>query len=136
MPRTIPEWQGRTDDSAVPDKVRERILMRQRNADGDVICPDCGNIIRPGHGVEFDHAVPLIDGGRHAEGNLRAIHRKPCHQLKSAREALARAEARAATLSHYGARGKRMQGRGFAKRPPQRTASRPVIHKSDREAMT
>lgn len=94
MPRQIDEWIGKHDDAAIPARVKVRVLDRQRPAPRELpICPDCGMPIREGDGCEFDHAVPLIDGGRHAESNLRAIHTK-CHRRKTAREAMERAEAR------------------------------------------
>lgn len=102
MARTIPEWIGSNDNAAIPGRVRLRVLDRQRPAVGELpICPDCGQPIRPGDGVEFDHETPLIDGGAHAESNLRAKHRK-CHKLKTAREALERAESRRKTAKAYG----------------------------------
>jgi 5-methylcytosine-specific restriction enzyme A len=111
MPRSVPEWVGRTDDARVPDRVKLRILQRQRDEQGRPICPDCGMPIVPGSGVEFDHEIPLIDGGRHAELNLRAVHRR-CHKAKTAREALLRAENRAMVKSHYGLK---EPSRGFYK---------------------
>lgn len=95
MPRAIDEWVGTHDDQSIPARVKVRVLDRQRPAPGELpICPDCGMSIREGQTVHFDHAVPLIDGGAHAEGNLRAIHERPCHRIKTAREAMERAEAR------------------------------------------
>lgn len=98
-------WQGKTPDSQIPDKVRWRILNRQRDASGQPVCPDCGKVIYPGEGVEYDHAVPLIDGGSHSEANLRAVHRR-CHKMKTAREAHARAEERAQGMKVYGVKAK------------------------------
>lgn len=127
MPRKLGPWCGKTDDSAVPVKVKLRILERQRNSVGIPVCPDCGQPIRPGQGVEYDHAIPLIDGGKHDELNLRAIHRKPCHAAKTSREATERAERRATVSSHYGLRKpSQFQSRGFDKREPQRKATKPI----------
>lgn len=109
--RTIPPWVGRTDDAKIPERVRIRILERQRDELGRPICPECGLPIRPGDGAEFDHEVPLIDGGKHAESNLRAIHRRPCHANKTAAESTQRAENRATVKSHYGLK---EPSRGFA----------------------
>jgi 5-methylcytosine-specific restriction endonuclease McrA len=132
MPRSIEEWTGKTHDSAIPDRVKLRILNRQRNSDGLPICPDCTNAIRPGQAIHFDHAVPLIDGGEHSEGNLRAIHVRPCHNAKTAKEAHARAEERAQALSVYGLRSKTKWGsRGFQRAQPQRSATREIRRKSE-----
>lgn len=92
--RSVEEWVGATDDVAIPARVKVRVLDRQRPTPGAApICPDCGRPILEGEACDFDHAVPLINHGRHAEGNLRAVHRR-CHRLKTAREAQERAEAR------------------------------------------
>lgn len=102
MPRSCPEWIGKTPDSAIPPRVKLRIADRQRPATGELpICPCCGQPIRDGDGTDFDHVIPLIDGGRHAESNLRAVHRR-CHRLKTAREAQERAEVRARQKSALG----------------------------------
>jgi len=102
MSRAIESWVAKHDDQAIPDKVKRRVLDRQRNADGIPICPDCTNQIRPSQAIEYDHALPLIDGGKHSEENLRAIHQKPCHAIKTAREAHNRAEERAQMMGVYG----------------------------------
>lgn len=94
MARSVPEWIGKTPDARVPEKVQLRIADRQRPEPfADPICFCCGNPIRDGEGMDLDHVTPLIDGGRHAESNLRAVHRR-CHRLKTAREAQQRAEYR------------------------------------------
>jgi len=103
MPRSVPEWRGKNDDAPIPDRVKLRVIDRQRPVAGDPpTCPDCGQPIRDGQVVHFDHAVPLIDGGKHAESNLRAIHDRPCHRIKTAREAMERAEARSHQKRSYG----------------------------------
>lgn len=102
MPREIPAWVGRTDDTAIPTKVMLRVLDRQRPAPNALpVCPDCGMPIREGDGCDIDHELALADGGQHAEGNLRAVHRK-CHRMKTAREALQRAERRQRAAKAYG----------------------------------
>lgn len=133
MARAVPEWTGRTDDSAVPTKVQLRIADRQRPEPfADPICFCCGQPIRDGDGMDLDHVIPLIDGGRHAESNLRAVHRR-CHRLKTAREAQQRAEYRAHQKKALGIRpAPKMRGAGFQKRPPQKSATRPIVHWSER----
>lgn len=102
MARSVPEWVGKSDDAAIPPRVRVRVIDRQRPAAGEYpVCPDCDQPIREGDGCEIDHAVPLIDGGQHAESNLRAVHAR-CHRLKTAREAKQRAEARQHQKRAYG----------------------------------
>lgn len=104
MARAVPEWIGKTPNAAIPGRVKLRIANRQRPASGELpICPCCGLPIRDGEGTDFDHEIPLIDGGIHAERNLRAVHRR-CHRLKTAREAQERAEVRARQRSALGIR--------------------------------
>jgi 5-methylcytosine-specific restriction endonuclease McrA len=110
MSRAIPEWVAKHDDQAIPERVMERVLKRQRNADGIPVCPLCNVVIRPGDGVDYDHETPLIDGGSHAESNLRAVHRK-CHRLLTARQAQTRAEERSQFRAVYGIK---RSGNGFA----------------------
>lgn len=134
MARTanIKEWKGRTDDSAVPDGVQLRIADRQRPTALELpLCHCCDQPIRDGDGMDLDHVVPLIDGGAHAESNLRAVHRK-CHRMKTAREAHARAEYRAKQKSALGIRKRSsFQSQGFRPAPPQNSATREIVHKSE-----
>ena len=59
-------------------RIRRRILRRDN---GD--CYLCG---KPGsNGV--DHIVPAIDGGTDDDDNLASVHERPCHAVKTAREA-------------------------------------------------
>ncbi len=127
MPREIAEWVGKSDDSAIPAKVQLRVFEAFNRR-----CFLCGNLIRPGDGLDIHHKTPLIDGGRHAESNLVPVHRK-CHRLQTAREAQDRAERRSTVKSHYGIRPpSRLRGQGFPQRIAQRTASRPLVRKSER----
>ncbi len=77
MSRAVPEWIGRTDDSAVPGGVKDRILR----AAGDC-CVRCnrkvGGKLRP----EFDHSTPLILGGQNRESNLQLLCNE-CHGAKT-----------------------------------------------------
>ena len=95
-------WVARHHDQAIPESVQRHILERQMNPDGLIICPDCGNPIRPGQAKAFDHEIPLADGGKHSEANLRAIHQKPCHAIKTVREAKARTKARSQFAAVHG----------------------------------
>ncbi|MFE3838917.1 HNH endonuclease [Pseudogemmobacter sonorensis] len=82
MTRTIPEWHGRTDDSAPPARVKARIVMAQ----GGICACGCGvKLGVAGEGVEFDHTMALILGGENRETNLRAL-RRPCHKRKTAHD--------------------------------------------------
>jgi 5-methylcytosine-specific restriction endonuclease McrA len=103
MPRTIALWVGKTDDTPAPEKVQLRVLDSQCEEPGALpICPDCGLPIVPGRDkAECDHRVPLIDGGPNAEDNLQMLHAK-CHRLRTARQAMERAEVRAKRKKAFG----------------------------------
>lgn len=106
MTRSVPEWIGRNDDQPAPERVKLRIVNAQRPSPGEPpICSLCGISIYDGQGIDIDHIIPLIDGGGNRESNLCAVHRK-CHRIKSAREALARAQARGSQKRAYGYQGK------------------------------
>ena len=78
MSRAVEEWIGKTDNSAIPPRVKDRILKAQ-----DGCCKGCGReftaITRPA----FDHIRALINGGENREGNLQALC-DLCHQPKTA----------------------------------------------------
>lgn len=75
--RALPEWIGKSDDSAIPDRVKERILRAAEDC-----CVRCsrkvGGKIRP----EFDHVTPLILGGENRETNLQLLCSE-CHGAKT-----------------------------------------------------
>lgn len=96
MSRRIPEWQGKTDDSAIPSEVKLRIWNR---AEGH--CQICTRKILAGEVKHFDHVTPLADGGLHAESNLQ-IACVACHTDKTAGEATERAKVRAVAKSVLG----------------------------------
>lgn len=124
--RTSQPWVAKHDDQAIPESVKRHILERQMNAAGEVICTDCGNVIRPGQKKAFDHETPLADGGEHSEANLRAIHEKPCHAIKTVAEAKARTKARSQFAAVHGIKTSKsaMRGAGFAPRQKQHSATR------------
>jgi 5-methylcytosine-specific restriction endonuclease McrA len=77
MSRSVPEWIGKTDDSRIPDLVRDRIARKA----GDC----CQKCLRPIAGklrAEFDHIVPLILGGPHRETNIQLLCNE-CHRAKT-----------------------------------------------------
>lgn len=127
-------WVAKTHDQAIPESVKRHILERQTNTDGMIICPDCGNPIRPGQAKAFDHHKPLADGGGHSEANLRAIHEKPCHAIKTVVEAKARTKARSQFAAVHGIKTSKseMRSAGFRKAPPQHSATRKIVHWSER----
>ena len=51
-------------------------------------CAICGKMLDASW--ETDHIVPLSRGGSNDLSNLQAVHRIPCQQMKSSREATGR----------------------------------------------
>jgi hypothetical protein len=75
--RTVPEWQGKSDDEAVPPRVRRRIFDKHEGR-----CAICTRDLRSTD-WDLDHLIPLAIGGRHAESNLRPLCADPCHSNKT-----------------------------------------------------
>lgn len=79
MSRPVPEWIGKTDNTAAPVRVKARIILAQEGICG------CGCGVKlgaAGEAIEFDHTQALINGGENRESNLRAL-RRPCHKVKT-----------------------------------------------------
>jgi HNH endonuclease len=81
---------------------RVRVQALSRDAG---LCQPCANAGRVTIGREVDHKVPKYNGGTDDLDNLQTIC-KPCHEAKTAREALAaRGLAGVAPRAHCGADG-------------------------------
>jgi 5-methylcytosine-specific restriction protein A len=105
--RTVKEWQGRTPDSKIPDRVRTRIFDR---AGG--VCHLCKLPIKPAETWDADHVRAIINGGANAESNLAPAH-KHCH--------LAKTRADVAEKAKVAAKRRKNDGRA---RPPSKLRSR------------
>jgi 5-methylcytosine-specific restriction protein A len=122
LPRSIPEWIGRTDDSMPPVSVYDRLWRKQEGRDAITGLPFTSKdkIVR-------DHIIPLADGGENRESNLQLITLE-MHKIKTGEEATARGKERRIHERDRGYQRKpsRLKGPGFEKRPPQRKASTPI----------
>jgi 5-methylcytosine-specific restriction endonuclease McrA len=121
MSRSVEEWRGKTDDQAIPDRVKLRVWNR---SDGK--CQICTRKMLAGEIKHYDHIRPLADGGIHAESNLQ-IACVACHAKKTAGEATDRAKVRAKAKSVLGiTRPKQtIKSPGFAKStPPEKTSTK------------
>ena len=67
MTRTLPEWIGKTPDSPVPPRVRDRIFTRYN---GRCQC-GCNREIRPGESWDCEDTIAIINGGERRESNLK-----------------------------------------------------------------
>ena len=71
MPRSVPEWIGKTDDTPVSPRVRLRVLERfGRRCDP---AGGCGWPIRPGDAWTCDHLQAIVNGGANRENNLHPL---------------------------------------------------------------
>lgn len=127
MARAVPEWIGKTDDSKVPPRVRLRIFEREGGK-----CHLSGRRIMPGDLWDLDHGKALINGGEHRESNLfpalRDKHREKTREDVAEKAVTARVKAK-----HIGIRPpSQMRSAGFQPRQRQRSATRPIIHWSER----
>ena len=123
MTRALPEWIGKTDNAAIPPHVKLRVFRMFKG-----VCPECTRKMQPGK-WQCDHIVALVNGGEHRERNLQPLCTKPCHSDKTKADVAEKSRVYKRAASHAGIetrRGPQIQSRGFEKRPPQRTASRPI----------
>jgi 5-methylcytosine-specific restriction endonuclease McrA len=65
MARSVPEWVGATDDTAIPQRVRLRVWERCEGR-----CGECGRKIGPSDSWIIEHLLAIINGGQNRENNL------------------------------------------------------------------
>lgn len=65
MSRTVEEWVGKTDDTAVPPHVRLRVFDRCKGR-----CHKCTRKILVGEEWTCEHLIALINQGKNSESNL------------------------------------------------------------------
>jgi 5-methylcytosine-specific restriction endonuclease McrA len=120
MTRTVPEWIGKTDDTAIPARVKLRVYEK---AEGK--CAKCGIDAWAG---EYDHVIPIILGGANRESNLQLLC-VPCHGAKTKLDVKIKAKVARVRKRHLGlmpAKRQAIKSPGFRKAAPQRKASSPV----------
>ena len=68
--RSTPEWIGKTPETPIPPRVKDRIIMAQ----GDICACGCGvKMGQAGEKIEFDHTLALANGGANRETNIQAL---------------------------------------------------------------
>lgn len=113
--RSTPEWVADHPDQAIPTRVKMRIWNRCGGK-----CAITGKKLRPGDEYDFDHIVPLILGGKHAEGNLQVVSRQ-AHREKTKDDVKAKAKADRLHAKFHGYFPKSktpLRSRGFPKTRP------------------
>ena len=96
MPRSVPEWIGKTDDSPIPPRVKLRVFEHHNG-----ICHRSGRKIRPGELWQCDHIVALVNGGEHRESNLAPILLDE-HKIKTAEDVALKAKINRKKAYHLG----------------------------------
>lgn len=96
MSRSLPEWIGKTDDSAVPPHVRLRVFQRFGG-----ICQEC-TVKIVGKRWICDHRKALINGGENRESNLGPIHEACDRNIKTPRDVAEKSAVYRTQMSHYG----------------------------------
>lgn len=95
------------------------------------ICCNCGQQIKQGDGWFVEHPTPLSQGGADDDTNTAPAHTK-CKAKKDATDAAAKAKRdRLVTASWEGKRQPKIRSAGFPKAKPQRSATRPIIRRSE-----
>lgn len=93
MSRSVPEWIGKTDDSAIPDRVKLRV-----HAKAEGRCAKCTVEALTG---QYDHAISLIVGGENRETNLQFLC-IPCHRAKTRLDVKLKAKVARVRKRHIG----------------------------------
>jgi 5-methylcytosine-specific restriction protein A len=99
MSRAVGEWIGRTDDEAIPPRVKVRIFER---AGGK--CAKCERPIAGSVRPAYDHIVPLIAGGGNRESNLQLLCVSPCHAEKTRADVAEKSMVARKRMKHLGIR--------------------------------
>lgn len=113
--RSLPEWIGKTDDTAIPPRVKLRVFER---AGG--VCHLSGRKIRAGEAWECDHVRAIINGGENRESNL-APALKAAHREKTDADLAEKSKTYRIASKHNGTwppPARKLQSRGFPKSRP------------------
>lgn len=101
MARAVVEWQGRTDDTPIPDRVKSRISARQ----GDC-CACCFLAFGPLRPPRFDHRPALINGGQNRESMIQAVC-IPCHAMLTMGDVAEKSKVARIRSKHLGIRARK-----------------------------
>jgi len=109
MARSVPEWRGKDDDSAIPPRVKLRVHDRHKG-----VCHICNLPIKPGETWHADHVIAIIEGGPNREDNLKPAHAH-CNLAKANEEKARKSKVARTRKKHVGiTRPKQtIQSRGF-----------------------
>ena len=126
MARSVAAWVGKTDDTAIPPRVRLRVWERCEGK-----CHKCQRKIPVGDKWILEHLIALINGGANAEPNL-CLTCSWCKPIKDAEDVAEKAKTYAVKAKHLLPRKpSRLRSAPFPKSEPQRTASSPLRRRSE-----
>lgn len=98
MSRSTEEWVAKSDDTAIPPRVKVRVFERHGGR-----CHISGRLIRAGEAWDCDHIVALCNGGEHRENNLAPALTAP-HREKSRADVAQKATTYRKRAKHLGIR--------------------------------
>lgn len=96
MTRSTKEWIGKTPDSNIPPRVRQRVYDRHNG-----ICHICEVAIKPGETFHAEHVQALIEGGENRESNLKPAH-AVCNLKKGIEETKRKSKTNKVRQKHLG----------------------------------
>lgn len=107
--RTLPEWIGKTPDTAIPIRVQVRVYEHTEGK-----CQSCGRKVRGRNDWQCDHIQALVNGGENRESNLQVLCGW-CHREKTAADVAEKAVTRRKAARHIGTKKRRPGFRGHRK---------------------
>jgi 5-methylcytosine-specific restriction protein A len=96
MSRALDEWEGKSDDTKIPERVMDRIAQNAKFR-----CQKCGLPTVGKLRGQADHIIPLILGGGHRESNLQWLC-EPCHKAKTRLDVKLKAKVARVRKHHVG----------------------------------
>lgn len=108
--RNVPEWIGKTDDTAIPRRVKLRV-----HAKAEGICATCK---LEASSSQYDHAISLILGGENRESNIQLLC-VPCHKAKTKLDVKLKGKVARVRMRHAGIKKPRtiLGGKNFRGEP-------------------
>jgi len=98
--RSTEEWIGKTDDSAIPPRVRLRVFA---SSNGHCVVCNCRLV---SNRWQADHITALINGGENRESNLRAVCSN-CQTVKTKADVAEKSKINRIRLKHIGVKSKK-----------------------------
>jgi 5-methylcytosine-specific restriction endonuclease McrA len=96
MSRSVEAWVGRTDDTAIPPRVRLRVWEAACGR-----CQICGRKLGPADKWDVDHITAIVNGGAHSEANMQ-VACSWCHKAKTAEDVATKAKGARIRMRHAG----------------------------------